>query len=373
MTSDTEHLDNDHDTDSGSRFFGRWRIALGALVVLLLIYFTYATLTFSVFYNRDLSYPQQVLAAYGLPDNTGGGTIVVDDAEREECVGSRTVSMQIWLIDHMIEDNHWVPAHPLYKAGFAGLVDFEPTPFFDNKASEQLGMLDIARRLAIELTDSLGRVRGTSAENEDLDAAQSALRVNEQAWYLNNPLDSRINTVSVSAAASFERARDLYEGYNRQLASCEAVFDARADNLRETLSRFTAALGGTTAELGARSRSVVYDPAADRFVDGPGNDYGWFDFRADNLFHRARGQMFALHGILQGMREDFHEVIEDRNSGPVWDRMEQFVAEAARMDPLIVSNGAPDSAIAPAHLDMIVEKILRARTSMVELRDVLQN
>jgi hypothetical protein len=300
----------------------------------------------------------------GAVDSSGAPTV---------CEESRTVAMQQALIRYMVQDNFWVPARPVYKLGFFGLVDFEDTPWFDNKASEQIGVLDITRRMAIELTDALGRVRGTSLQNEDLANAQAALRINERAWYFNSPFNADINTVSPGAAASYEDAIRLYGNYNDQLSSCDAVFDTRSDNLREVLSRFTATLGSTTTELAQRSREYVYDPETDRFVTAEGNNRGWFDFHADNYFHRARGKMYALHGLLQGVRADFNDLLSDRNVHAVWDKMEVAIAEAAVMDPTIVSNGAADSAVTPDHLGKMAEIILRARASMVELRDILRD
>ncbi len=343
----------------------------GAVAALVLVYLGYLIATFSTFDGRDIGYPETVLAQYGRPEDRvqTPGEVEADDPER--CHESRTAAMQIHLIDFMVNRNAWAPAHPLYKAGFFGLVAFESTPWFDDKAAEQLGMLDIVRRLGIEMTDSLGRIRGTSLENERLAAAQSSLRIDETAWYLNNPFRQEVNTVSPSAAASYQKAIPLYERYNADLAACDAVFDARADNLRGTLSRFTATLGATTSELEARSKAWAYDAEKDRVVPAEGNDYGWFDFRADNLFHRARGKMYALHGVLKGMREDFRHVLVDKNVEDVWDKMESSVAEAALADPWIASNGASDGVLFPDHLAVIAEMVLRARTSMVEVRDIL--
>jgi hypothetical protein len=407
---------DDRSNASSSRFASRWgrrsRMILALLGVLLLAYLVYLIVFFSVFYGRDVFYPTRVLEELANEEGlsgplsreiaTGGATADppnsddpvtafetpqdatetgqqlriggVQGGERQsQCSPSRTVAMQEILINFMVVENTWVPAHPLYKLGFFGVVDFAATPWFDNKAAEQIGMLDVSRRLAIELTDSLGRVRGTSLQNEELSAAQATLRVDERAWYVNNPFNSSINTISPSASEAFARAIPLYRQYNRDLAACDAIFDTRADNLRETLSRFTAALGSTVTELAQRTSSFVYNPKTDRFEDGPGNDAGWLDFKADNYFHRARGQMYALHGILQGMRVDFHQVLVDRNVHAVWDKMEEAVAEAAVMDPLIVSNGGPDSLLMPDHLGKMSEMILRSRTAMVELRDILSD
>ena len=394
--------------ESRGRASFRIRVALGALAVVVLVYLGYAFFAFSMFYGRDLHYPDAVFAGFdmktppggaGSPSagspagggepTPGGPETPISEAGRPDegsatgtadsggdpavCEESRTVAMQQALIRYIVRDNLWVPARPVYKLGFFGLVDFEDTPWFDNKASEQLGVLDVMRRMAVELTDALGRVRGTSLQNEDLANAQAALRINERAWYFNSPFNSDVNTVSPGAAASYEDAIRLYEAYNDQLAVCDAVFDTRSDNLREVLSRFTATLGSTTTELAQRSRAHVYDPETDRFVSAEGNNRGWFDFRADNYFHRARGKMYALHGLLQGVRADFNELLTDRNVHAVWDKMEVAIAEAAVMDPAIVSNGSADSAVRPDHLGKMAEIILRARASMVELRDILRD
>ena len=378
------------------------RRAAIAVVCLAVAHLIYAFFAFSLFYGRDAHYPDAVFARFetetphggagspvgrdsgapgaggeggsaGGPDKGGSVGMVEADESPERCERPRAVAIQQALIRQVVQENLWAPARPLYKLGFFGVVDFQDTPFFDNKASEQIGILDITRRMAIELTDSLGRLRGTSLQNEELANAQAALRVNERAWHVNSPFNDSINTISPSAASSYARAIRLYGAYNDELANCEDLFDTRSDNLRELLNRFTATLGSTTTELARRSRAYVYDPEVDRFTEASGNNAGWFDFEADNYFHRARGKMYALHGLLQGVRADFNTVLTERNIQEVWDKMEVAVAEAAVMDPLIVSNGAADSAITPDHLGKMAEVILRARASMVELRDILRN
>jgi hypothetical protein len=358
---------------SGAHLRRRASWAGATLALLVAGYFCYLLIAFASFDSRDIAYPETVLSAYGPPDDPVQTAGEIDAEDPEQCHESRTVAVQSHLIDYMVNENRWAPAHPIYKAGFFGLVSFKNTPWFDNMAAEQLGMLDIVRRLAIEMTDSLGRIRGTSLENERLAAAQSSLRIDETVWYLNNPFRAEVNTVSPSAAASYRKAIPLYVACNDNLARCDAVFDARADNLRSTLNRFTATLGATTSELEARSKSWAYDAETNEIVQAGGNNYGWFDVRADNLFHRARGKMYALHGILKGMRRDFRHVLADRNALEVWDKLESSVAEAAMVNPLIASNGASDGVLFPDHLAIMAEMVLRARTAMVEVRDILAN
>ena len=59
----------------------------------------------------------------------------------------------------------------LYKLGLFG-IDWDHTPFMDNKASFQRGINQAVRRTATELADNLGRVRTTSQIDADLQDAR---------------------------------------------------------------------------------------------------------------------------------------------------------------------------------------------------------
>ncbi|MFT6773547.1 MAG: hypothetical protein ACJA1L_001257, partial [Paracoccaceae bacterium] len=165
----------------------------------------------------------------------------------------------------------------------------------------------------------------------------------------------------------------LYQNYNARLSACDALFDARADNLFSLFNRISSDLGSMSERLAQRSRGEEWNPTTKTFqpTTGDGNDRGWFDMRADNLFHVARGRMYALHGLLQGAKADFADVIKARDLTDVWDRMEAHIAEAAVLNPLIVSNGRADGTAAPDHLSVMAAYVLRARANMVELRSIL--
>ena len=340
------------------------------IMLLMLIYLGTMIWRFSYVRGETLNYPQAILTAAspiatGEETEAGGGT-----AGANTCTRSRIVQVEQALIDLVVNQNDWAPATPQYKFGFFGLVPWEATPFFDNKASFQTGVLGAVRRVSIELTDTLGRVRGTSGADPALEAARGELQRDEQTWIFN-PFDGKRPLLATSAASSYDNAITQFEDYNRRLAACEALFDARADNLYQLLDRITKDLGSTVDRVARRSQGEVYDVASHTFVDGEGNDWGWFDTRADNFFHEARGKMYAYHGLMQAARIDFADVIAKRDLADVWDRMEAHVAEAANLSPWIVSNGREDGFLMPDHLSVMGENILRARANMTELRDIL--
>jgi len=274
------------------------------------------------------------------------------------------------LLDLLVNQNDWAPATPQYKAGLFFITDWASTPFFDNKASFQIGALGAVRRMSIELTDTLGRVRGTSEADPDLVAARGRLQVDETTWILN-PFNDRLPLWGTSAAANYADSIDLFDRFNTRLMNCDALFDARADNLFQLLDRVSKDLGSLVDQIGKRSQGRIYDVATHSFIDGEGNNAGWFDLRADNLFHEARGRMYAYHGLMQGARIDFADVLVKRDLTDVWDRMEARIAETAVLSPLIVSNGREDGFMMPDHLSAMAENVLRARANIVELRDIL--
>ncbi|MGF0538802.1 DUF2333 family protein [Agrobacterium sp. ES01] len=267
------------------------------------------------------------------------------------CQNSAIATVAADLTDLNVNQNAWVSSTLLYKLGFFG-IDWDNTPFFDNKASFQRGVNQVVRRVAIELADNLGRVRGTSGINSDLQEARGRIQYDEEAWYFGiHPLGFRSTT-----PATYRSAIRYWRQFNADLQQCKSVFDTRADNLMQLLDRAASDLGNTSDIL--RRRSEDYNA-------------GWFDTRADDRFWFAYGQLYALRAILAATHADFQDVIRERNLQSLWMQTEEQVEAALRVQPAIISNGAEDGWIMPTHLATMGFYILRVRSNMVELRTVL--
>jgi len=319
----------------------------------------------------DLNYPAAILRASHLKEANDSTTVQQGTKDTRTCDRSQLVDMQIKLIDFLVNENGWVPAMPQYKLGFFNLVKWENTPWLDNKASFQHGVLFAVRRTAVELSDVIGRVRGTSAVDNDLQNARGSLQYDSETWWIN-PMDKDRPFGPVQpASTAYRKSIELFERYNNRLGECTAVLDARADNLRSFFDRIANDLGSVADGLTKRSMGERYDPKEDAYVEGEGNDRGWFDMRADNLFHEASGNVYAYHGLLQAARKDFADVIKTRQLEDVWDRLERNIAEAAALDPLIVANGKRDGFLIPDHLAVMAENVLRARANVTEISDIL--
>ncbi|SIQ27686.1 hypothetical protein SAMN05880582_1011341 [Rhizobium sp. RU20A] len=282
---------------------------------------------------------------------TGTTTAAPAQPAAQTCQRSAIVNVTAGLIDFNVDENAWVSSMLLYKLGLFG-IDWDHTPFLDNKASFQRGVNQAIRRTTVELVDSLGRMRGTSGINTNLQAARGNMQFDEESWYFGlNPFGPKTPSPSYYRAA----ARDL-RLFDNTLASCAAIFDARADNLVEFIDRITSDIGDTSSIL--RERSELHSA-------------GWFDTRADDRFWFAYGQLYGYYGILSAARADFQTVIQQRNIGPLYTETLKQLRAALRIQPLIISNGAEDGWIMPNHLSTMGFYILRARSNLVEMRDVL--
>jgi len=291
------------------------------------------------------------------PKAPSGGIITTDEEEKETetaaqtCRRSLVVDATADLVDFNVNQNAWISSMLLYKLGLFGL-DWDKTPYFDNKAAFQRGVNQAIRRTTIELVDTLGRVRGTSQIDADLQNARGALQFDEYTWYFGlSPFGPKTPTPSFYRSA----IKDLNK-FNDRLETCEAVFDARADNLLQFVDRIANDIGATSAIL--RERSENYNS-------------GWFDTRADDRFWFAYGQLYGYYGILSAARVDFADVIEERRLTALWDELEEQLRASLRIRPFIISNGAEAGWLMPSHLATLGFYILRVRSNLVELRLVL--
>lgn len=302
--------------------------------------------------QRWTDFDPDYVAKYGLATRTTvAGQELPSTTGAKTCQSSAIVDVTADLIKFNVDDNAWISSMLAYRAGFFG-VDWDNTPFFDNKASFQRGVNQAVRRTATELVDSLGRVRGTSGINQDLQDARGNMQFDEYSWYFGlSPFGPKTPTPSYYRAAE----KSLRE-FNTSLAACGATFDTRADNFVQFLDRIASDLGSTSQILSDRSETAAR---------------GWFDFRADDRFWFAYGQLYGYYGLLSAAGADFSQVIRERNLTQVWAGTLAQTRAALNIQPWIISNGKEDGMFMPSHLSTMGFRILRVRSNLVELRGVL--
>ena len=292
------------------------RIGLGLLVVILLYYPFGMALVHRI--DDDVTFRPEIEAGQ-----------------------SQTVATVVGLLNREVDEYRWTSMDPFFLPGAA----------LDNMPNYQQGMISAISRFAIEMSDQIGRVRGASQVDTDLDKAAGLLKYKPDVWVYDIS-ESLLPTRS--SADQYRLGAKALASYNERLAAGQAVFERRSDNLLATLDRFTADLGSASA-----------------VIDNSVNDLFTFSTNADDVFYRTKGRLYAYYMLLEGLKVDYAQVIEERSLGNAWDLMLNSLREAAGMDPLVVINGSPDGVILPSHLTAQGFYLLRARTQLREISNIL--
>ena len=255
---------------------------------------------------------------------------------------SRAVAMAVALIERETDRNRWTANDPFSL----------PAVALDNMPNFQQGIIYALSRFAIEMSDQIGRVRGSSQVDKDLDSAAGRLKYPGNISFFDFAVSL---APTATSEQQYREARRALLNYNGRLSKGEATFDRRADNLQATLERNSADLG---------SSSAVID---NHIADG-----GFlFDFDADDIFYQTKGRIYAYYLVLVGFREDFGQIIDEKELGKAWDQMLSSLRRAAELDPLVVTNGDPDGQLLPSHLASQGFYLLRVRTQLKEIAYIL--
>lgn len=307
--------------ESFSEFFGKWWHRI--IIILLLITVLYFPIGGAMVHNidDDVSYK----------------------GEKVEKGQSYTVSMISSLIRRETELKTWTPNLPF----------FFPSSYLDNMPNYQLGMFSALSKFAIELSDQLGRLRGSSQVDPDLENAAGMLKYPGTRWIFD-PSTSFMPTAS--ANKMYKSARKSLINYNKRLASGDAVFEARADNLISALDKIAKDLGSSSAII---DKQIIVGQES------------VFDFKGDDVFYSSKGKIYAYYLILRELGKDYKQVIKDKEMENVWNRMLESFEKASNLSPKVVINGAPDSQILPSHLASMGFYLLRARTKLQEVSNIL--
>lgn len=256
---------------------------------------------------------------------------------------SRAVAAAAGLIDREVNQHHWVANDPF----------FYPSVWLDNTPNYQQGIVYALSRFAIEMTDQIGRTRGSSEADADLDRAAGLLKYPGNVWIYD------ISTSLLPTASSesqYRSARRALLAYNDRLTAGQAVFERRADNLLATIDRIA-------SDLGSASATIDQHLAQTRDA--------WVDTRVDDVFYGVKGRLYGYYILLREIGDDFEPVLKEKQLGQVWAQMLDSLRQAAVLNPLVVVNGSPDGLYFPSHLAVQGFYLLRARTQLREIGSIL--
>jgi hypothetical protein len=144
-------------------------------------------------------------------------------------------------------------------------------------------------------------MRGSSQTDRDLQEAAGLLQYSGTKWIFD------FSTSLLPTAKSedqYRKARTALLNYNQRLGQGQAVFERRGDNLQATLERIALDIGSASAAIDRR------------ITEGSSL---WIDTESDDVFYSVKGQLYAYYMVLRELRQDYANVIRDRELGGTWD------------------------------------------------------
>lgn len=299
-------------------------IGLAPLVLILLILVYYLVgMTFLHRIDDDTE--------FGLPTSAAEG-------------GSVTVALAADLIQREAVDHRWLSNDPFFMPGY----------LLDNAPNFQQGIVTALFRFTSELRDEIARTRGSSSEDPNAKAAAGYLSYPPDVWIYNPKVSWW--TPTAPSEKQYEQGMRSLRAYNQELADGAAKFEARSDNLQTLIDRFTSDIGSASAAI---SRHIEEQAGS------------LLDFEADNLFYANKGRLYTYYLLLRALQVDFADVIAEKGLGNAWQLTLTSLEEAGTLQPWVVVNGSPDSLFRPSHLAAQGFYLLRARTQLKEISNIL--
>ncbi len=279
------------------------------------------------------------------------GAIIVENidddpqfAPRNTAPGeSRAVAVAADLVNREVDVHQWTPMQPF----------FMPAGILDNMPNFQRGIMAALGRFSTELMDQLGRTRGSSQTDRDLEQARGFLNEQPNIW-IWQPSVSLLP--SATSSQKYRAGRDRLIAYNKRLAAGQAVFERRADNLRALNDRIPIDPGPDSAVIDQH------------IIEQAGN---LFDTHCDDIFYYNKGRLYANYLLLRELGRDFDAVIKEKGLTNAWNGTVDTFRTAAELDPWVVWNGYPDGFLIPNHLAAQGFYLLRARTQLREISSIL--
>jgi len=255
--------------------------------------------------------------------------------------GSGSVAISIALINREVNRHHWVPNDPV----------FYPGSMLDRMPAFQRGVVYALSRFAIELSDQIGRSRGSSQIDSDLDKAAGLLKYPPNVWIFDKSI-----IPTKPSESQYREAMSALKNYNERVAKGQATFEKRSDNLLDTLDRISADLGSGSASL---------DNHIAQYAGS------WLDTDADVLFYENKGRLYGYYLILRELGKDFDPIIKERGLQNSWNLMIKSFEEGATLGNFFIFNASPNSQLFPNHLASQGFYLLRARTQLREITNIL--
>jgi hypothetical protein len=278
-------------------------------------------------------------------------------ADRTSVSGARTTATLIALVDTLLDK----------RGGYLTNDMLPPGLWLDNMPNWEFGVVVQVRDAAKAFREAFSRSQSQSTEDPDLAVAEPLLNYDTDRWIFPATEDE------------YRKGRDHLARYYARLLDGDdnnALFYARADNLRYWLGTVQSRLGSLSQRLGSSvgqpRLSISLSEGADAATAQPAPALvkpSWW--KIDDTFFEARGTAWALIQLLKAAEVDFADVLEKKNAQV---SLRQIIRELeATQKPLhspVILNGNGFGFLANHSITM-ASYIGRANAALIDLRELL--
>lgn len=248
-----------------------------------------------------------------LPHEPGHAVPAMETSHELKANGVAFVEAITAALDHELNQRTW------------GWRCNDMLQFTDNVENIQLGVLEVARRATVVLTERIVRHGPTDIIDKNLENAMNWFMIKPDQYWLPAP-ESRYN----------DALKEL-RTYAEKLEKGEARFYTRADNLIPLLTSFSELLGGCDENLV-------------KAKEEDGSPVSWF--KVDDYLYYAKGVATAMGPILHAVQVDFAETVEARHGMDLLEHAIHACHIAAEIDPWLVTDASLDGILANHRANM---------------------
>lgn len=216
-----------------------------------------------------------------------------------------------YLIKREVDDHMWTPNLPFIFPGYA----------LDNMPSFQTGIIQSVRVSVKSLSNIF--------DDKNLKEASKLLKYPPNIWILSKTENL---SLAPSSGAQYRKAKKELIKFNKEIVIPE---DNKKEVLYKILTSIEKNLNKVSADLDNQVREVSSN---------------WFDNNADNIFYLNQGRLYGHYVMLKALTQDFKKEIVELQQYENMTTLFKALEDGFLLNPLIIRNGSPQSAMAPNHL-----------------------
>ena len=222
-----------------------------------------------------------------------------------------SIKMMKDLIKRETEENMWTPSLPVIFPGY----------ILNNMPAFQVGLFESLKTVV--------RAMVKICPDENLMKAADFLAYPPDLWLFTKGKNLLPAPSSVSV---YRKAHKALHRYAQTDGAC--LTDAKSV-LLTTLPNMRNLLAQSIEDFEVKVRE---------------ESHTWGNTDADKIFYKAQGRIYGVYAILKAFETDYSAFLAQNELYGAYTSLEKTLADALRLEPLVVRNGAPESMMAPNHL-----------------------